>query len=56
MSVSLTKGANVSLTKQAPDGDDELVNVRLPGVPPEAGQGYASGLGGIARDFGVNVG
>ncbi len=59
------------------EGDDEQIKVNLAAVPAEAGkvvvfgeiyrsfgewkfravgQGYASGLAGIAKDFGVNVG
>jgi len=45
-------------------GDDEVIDVILTAVPADVtarwtfravGQGYASGLAGIAQDFGVHV-
>jgi stress response protein SCP2 len=90
MSVSLSKGGNVSLTKEAPGltaagkvlsdlNEADGVEVARYDLSEDAstetamivgeihrhgaewkfravGQGYQSGLGGIARDFGVNVG
>jgi tellurium resistance protein TerD len=55
MGVSLAKGGNVSLTKEAPNLTKALIGLGWD-ARTTSGQGYASGLAGIAKDFGVNVG
>ncbi|SEC17934.1 TerD domain-containing protein [Streptomyces melanosporofaciens] len=66
MGVSLSKGGNVSLSKEAPGLSEdaasetamvfgELYRNGAEWKFRAVGQGYASGLAGIASDFGVNL-